>query len=283
MKKTILFIGAILLSASLWAQNPTMISAKDLGTMLTNKELVIVSAHKPADYAAVHITNSVNFFYQEIQVDVKTGAMKCPDDLAKLLGEKGIGENKIIVVYDDGTMKGASHVWWTLKYLGAKDVRILDGGIDAWKLARKPVTATPTKIVPTTFNLDIQLPMILFKDQFADMIKVPENVLVDAREANQYSGEAGQTTRKGHIPGATNLDFTTMVANGSFKSKEEILALAAAKGITPDKQIVIYCNSGVKAAVVYYALVEIAGFEKVKLYAAGFNEWESDPANEVVK
>lgn len=282
-KFSFLLIVAFLLNLQgLMAQSSALINAKDLGAMLSNKELVIVSAQKPEDYNAVHITNSVNLFYKDIQVDTKTGFMKCPDDLAKLAGSMGINENKTIVVYDDGTMKGASHVWWTLKYMGARDVRILDGGLDAWKGARKPVTGTATKITTTTFNLDVKVDMNIFKDEFATVYNANGLVLVDAREADQYRGEKGQTARKGHIPGAVNLEFTEFVANGSFKSKEEILSMVGTLGIAPETKVIVYCNSGVKAAVAYFAMVEIAGLANVRLYEGSFNEWEMNPDNEVV-
>lgn len=274
-----LFLGATLADA----QQAPLIKADELAKMLSQPDVVVVSARKPEDYKAVHINGAVNIYYKELIQKGDYDQMKSPEDLAVLFGSKGITENSVVVIYDDGTQKGASFTYWILKYLGAKKIYLLDGGIDAWKAARKPVTSQPTKISPAVFTIHLSQDVICSKEYFMANYNKPGIGLLDARESEQFSGEKGPTTRKGHIPGSVNIIFSDMVAKGAFLTKEEIITHATNAGLKPDQEMLIYCNSGIKAAVVYFAFVDIAGFNNVKIYVGSFNEWESNPANAVVK
>lgn len=276
-----LFIGQSLVAQEV--QSP-VIGAGDLAKIYLKKEVVVVSTRKKSDFDVVHVTGAVHVDYRELVNDpAGMGFLKTPEELAAYLGSVGISETSDVVVYDDGSMKAATRVFWVLKYLGATKVRILDGGIDAWKEARKPVTSAVVKPKAAVFNVTLHPELNITKDEFNITFK--DAILVDARENNEYIGEkkAKFHTRGGHIPGAVSIPSVDVVADGSFKSKDDIIAMATAAGVTPGKEIIVYCNSGVKAAVVYFALVEIAGFENVKLYEGSFNEWEADPNHEVVQ
>jgi thiosulfate/3-mercaptopyruvate sulfurtransferase len=89
---------------------------------------------------------------------------------------------------------------------------------------------------------------------------------------------------KGHIPGAVWMNFKeVLTATGAYKSKDEIAAAAAKLGVSPDKSVIVYCNSGVKASVLYTALKEIAGFQNVQYYAGSYADWTSNPENPILK
>jgi thiosulfate/3-mercaptopyruvate sulfurtransferase len=112
----------------------------------------------------------------------------------------------------------------------------------------------------------------------------PNALLLDVREPDEYNGVDKDKKSQGHLPGAVFMHFKEVqTANGAFKTKDEIIATAAKFGATPEKEIVIYCQTGIKAAVVYIALKEIAGFPNVKLYAGAYAEWVSVPGNLSVK
>jgi thiosulfate/3-mercaptopyruvate sulfurtransferase len=285
MKKLTLVANLLLLALgnSLFSQESALMKADALSKIYNTKDVVLVEARKPEDYSQVHINGAVNIYYKELIDKAEYDKMKKPEDLAALFGSKGISEKSTVIIYDDGTMKGAAFTWWILKYLGAEKVYILDGGIDAWKAARKPVTSQPTKITPAVFTMNLSPSIYASKDYFLGNFKKPGLALVDARENDQYKGEKGTTTRKGHIPGATNIMFSDLVAKGFFKSKEEILSMMKNAGFNPDQEYIVYCNSGIKAAVDYFAFTEIAGIRNIKLYAGSFNEWESNPDNIVIQ
>jgi thiosulfate/3-mercaptopyruvate sulfurtransferase len=229
----------------------------------------------------VHITGAINVYYRDLKQDGKIGLMKSVEELAEYFGNKGISENSKVIIYDDGKMKAAARTYWILKYLGAKDVKILNGGIDGWKEARKPVTSAASSLKATTFNPTVNEAINVDLETVKNAISAGDIILVDSREPEYFKGEKGVTERDGHIPGSINFDYTTTIANKSFKSKEGLIALAAEYGITPESQVIVYCNSGVKGAVLWFALKEIAGFENIMLYEGSFNEYEADENNAV--
>ena len=102
-------------------------------------------------------------------------------------------------------------------------------------------------------------------------------IIVDARNPDQYAGRAGAQLRRGHIPGAvshfwqgdlTKVDFATV-----WKPREELRASYAAEGITPDKAIIAYCNGGLESSHVYFALHDLLGYPRVRVYDGSFTEW----------
>lgn len=256
------------------------ISVDDLTKDLKNANLVIIAAGPEADYNKSHITGSVSLPYTAFD---KTGAIEglliTDAEMAKILGDKGISEKNTIVVYDEFDSRYAARIYTLLKYLGAKDVKILDGGLEAWKKGRKPITRNPTNISKTTFSLSVN------KSLMAGIADVdapkPNLVLLDTRSPEEFNGTKDS---KGHLPGAINIEYKQLLdANGMLKSKAEIEKVYAAKGVSKDKQIVLYCSSGVRTGLHYLALADMLGYQNVKIYDEGYNEYVVKHPGKIVK
>ena len=284
MKKVKLFLGLVLavslLSQSIFAQGD-IITAKELAKIIKNPELVIVSARKPSDYSKVHIKNAVNINHKDLyqKGDIE-GLLKDPAEIAKEFGAKGITEKSKIVIYDNGSCKYSARLYWIFKYLGATDVKILSGHMDAWKKARKPVTKNPTKVKAKTFNVKLD------KSVFAEMkdVKKPGITLVDVRPLDEFNGTSVKHKSVGHIPGAIQLEFKNFVnPNGTVKSKDQIAAIAKKAGLSADKEIILYCATSIRAGIVFLALKSILGYENVKVYEGALNEWKTVASNKIEK
>lgn len=251
-----------------------LISVADLNAKLKDPNVVVVSAELETEYAKVHINNAVNVSYKSLEKKGGVeGLLNTPDELSKIFGSNGISEKKTIVVYDEGAGKYASRVYWTLKYLGAPNVKILDGGMVAWKAGRKPVTKNPSNVKAETFTPSVN------KAIYADMKEVQaasgnaKVILVDLRENAEFSGKDPKNN-KGRIPGSINVDHTTlMAANSTYKSKAELEKIFTAAGATKDKTIILVCPTGVRAGKGFFALKSILGYPNVKIYEGGVNEW----------
>ncbi len=274
MKKVVSFF-AVLFLLSIFSQisAQVLISANDLSALAKNPDYIVVSAELDTEYAKVHITNSVNVpykaFYKPGNIE---GLLMSDSEIAKILGNAGISEGKTIVVYDEGGGRYAGRVYWILKYMGVANVKILDGGMDAWKAGRKPVTKNPTNITKTTFNGKPNKSMLATIDEVKAAAGKSNVVLVDNREVAEHKGQANQS--KGHIPGSVNIDHTVLFdSKGFYKPKAELEKIFAEKGITKDKTIILYCGTGVRTGKSYVALVDILGYRNVKIYDGGYNEW----------
>ncbi len=283
MKKLLLAsIALILLSAAAMAQD--LISVAELSSKLKDENYIVVSAEVETEYAKVHINNAVNVSYKSLEKSGGIeGLLNTPAELAKILGAKGVTEKKTIVVYDEGAGKYASRLYWVLKHLGAPNVKVLDGGMVAWKAGRKPVTKNPTTVKQATFTPAVN------KAIYADMKEVQgaagnsKIILLDLRENAEFSGKDPKNN-KGRIPGSVNVDHTTlMTAASTYKSKAELEKIFSAAGATKDKTIILVCPTGVRAGKGYFALKSILGYPNVKIYEGGVNEWAATSSNKLEK
>ena len=261
-----------------------LISVKELASKLSDPNVVVVSAQKPDKYAATHIKGSINVPPAVLTIDEPIEyILNTPAKMAKILGEAGISNTKEIILYDNGTSKYSGRLYWTLVYMGAENVKILNGELKAWKTGRKPITKTPTKGSPTTFTVNLKPQYLAKMDEVKKATTNASYVIIDARDADEFAGTDESDLRKGHIPGAINIDYKEMLdAKGMLKSKDALAALFTAKGVSKDKTIIIYCASSVRASIEFFALTSILDYPNVKVYDGAFNEWESLTSNKVL-
>ncbi|MCG8310696.1 MAG: sulfurtransferase [Cytophagales bacterium] len=279
MKYLNILIAIRLLIPANFTNGQDLITAQELSKTLKNGNMVLVSTRPASDYKKVHITGAVHVDHTELYRDGPVKNMlKSADEIAAILGSKGITESKAIVLYDDGSGKYAGRLYWILSYLGAGNVKILDGHMDAWKAARKPVTKNPSKIVPATFTARTDRSKIATMDE----VKAGGATIIDARSPQEFNGAAATELRKGHIPGAINIEFKNMMdAKGKMKSAEALKKIFAAAGVTKDNKVIIYCESGVRAGIVYFALTSVLNYSNVKIYDGAYLEWQANAGNKV--
>jgi thiosulfate/3-mercaptopyruvate sulfurtransferase len=283
MLKKLFSVALILTAFQSFAQSP-VISAKDFAAELKNdKNLVVIDVNAPDVYAKQHIQGAINLYVKDLYKSGPVeGQLKSNEEMAGIFGQKGVSNTAKIVVYEDDSNKHNSRVWWVLKSLGATDVSILHVNAGQFAAAQIQLTAMPVTKNATTFTLAESSYKTI---TMADIKQLPQGtLLLDAREKTEFDGVDAAKKSKGHIPGAIWMNFKEVLTpTGAYKSKNEIIATAAKFGATPEKPIVVYCNSGVKAAVLYVALKEIAGFQNVQYYAGSYADWASKPENQILK
>ncbi len=280
--KKYFLLGLVLFCASIIsAQAQDLISVNELAKISKNSDVVIVWAGADDGYK-VHITGAVNIPHTILCNDQPVrNVMKPSSEIAKLLGDKGVSIDKTIVVYDEGSGKYANRMYWMLKYLGASNVKVLDGNLKAWKAGRKPITGTSTKMAATTFNANADATQLATMSEVAKAVGNPSYVIIDARTSEEFAGTADTELRKGHIPGAININYETLLDNkGMMKSKDELLAIFKANSVTSDKTAIVYCETSVRACVAYTAL-KVVGYNKVKVYDGAYLEWQATASNKV--
>jgi thiosulfate/3-mercaptopyruvate sulfurtransferase len=277
MRKINILLTILLVAPLGFAKSQDLISAQELGKLYKSKDVVVVSTRKASDYKKVHVFGAVHIDHTQLYKDGPVKNMlKSPEEIAKIFGAQGISNAKKVVLYDDGTGKYAGRLYWIMKYLGAEDVKILDGHMDAWRAARKPVTKNPTKVTAATFTPKVNKSIIATMAE----VKAGGATILDARSAAEYKGTAETELRKGHIPGAINIEFSqTMDAKGKMKSADELKKLFAK--VPKDKAVILYCESGVRAGIVYFALTSILDYTNVKVYDGAYLEWQANANNKV--
>lgn len=278
----IFLLGIIFTLASTFtieAQN--LISAKELAKIYKNKDVQVVWAGADDGYR-IHITGAVNIPHSSLCNDEPVrNLIKTPAEMAKILGANGVSPDKTIVVYDEGSGKYSSRMYWMLKYLGFPNVKVLDGNLEAWKAGRKPITGTPTRAKAVTFSANADEGQLAKMDEVKKATGSASYVIVDARTPEEYSGTAETELRKGHIPGAVNINHETLLdGDGQMKPQADLKTAFESKGVTPDKTVIAYCESSVRAGVIYLALTEM-GYPNVKVYDGAYLEWQNNASNKV--
>ena len=263
-----------------------IINAKDFAAELkNNKSFVVIDVQAADVYAKQHIQGAINIPHKSLyKTGPIEGQFKDAAELAAIFGKAGVNETTSIVLYDDGSQKYNSRVWWVLKYLGATDVRLFHKEKSQMEAARIPITSTPTTKKAVVFTPTVKETMNVSMEAVKLLNGNANYVLLDAREPDEFNGIDKDKKSNGHLPGAILMNFKELLSQtGAYKSKDEIISTAAKFGVTPEKEIVVYCQTGIKAAVLYIALKEIAGFPNVKLYAGAYAEWASVPENPIIK
>ncbi|MBN2185253.1 MAG: sulfurtransferase [Candidatus Krumholzibacteriota bacterium] len=280
-----LTFAALLAFAMIFAQvvSAQVISVEELSAMIEKGDVIVVSARNSADYAKVHLPGAINLWHKDFYKEGDIKALcKSPDEIAAILGAKGIDPDKTIVVYDDGKGKSAGRIYWILKYMGCKDVRILDGHMKMWRKGRKPVTKKATEVAALKYTGVVNPAFCACTKDVKACIGNAAVVLVDVRAKDEFDGEKGDLERKGHIPGAIHFDFSNVLnEDGTFKGKAELKKAFSEAGITPEKEAILYCESSVRAGIVFMALTSILEYPNVKVYDGAMYEWTADPENPV--
>ena len=266
-----------------------LVSTAWLAANLEQPGLVVIDVRDEAAYAADHIPGAVNAAYPELWRQ-RNWQLLPTEELVANLSALGVGEDVAVVIVpagDDATEFGnASFPQWVLRYLGHRNVAVLDGGFAGW-LAAEPgrldqAVAMPT---PATFAARPDPTLRASTEEVAEALEAGSAVLVDARSPAQFRGEAKSplVARAGHIPGAINLPNEQLYdsATHGLKPKDQLLALLPAAIADPETPIIVYCNTGHWSSIVWFALHEVLGLTNVRLYDGSMQAWTADPRRPV--
>ena len=196
----------------------------------------------------------------------------------------GVSDDRPVVVYDDQDGSVAARAWWVLRWLGHRDVRLLDGGLRAWQSAGMPVEAGDVTATLGDFTARPGGLPVLDAEAAAQTAQV--GLLLDVRAAERYRGEVEPVDPvAGHVPGAVSAPTTANVDDaGRFHAPAELRARFEKLGVRQDAPVGAYCGSGVNAAHTVLAL-EVAGLlgSPAALYAGSWSEWVTDPSRPVAR
>ncbi len=205
-----------------------------------------------------------------------------PEHFAACMAAKGIGDDTVVVAYDDAGGSIAARLWWMLRTLGHQ-AAVLDGGISAW--TGELSIDVPSRPAEVTFT-----PAAWPTDAVADAIVVDaarrnaDTVVLDARSAERFAGETVSVDiRPGHIPGAVNAPWTGNIdpATGRLRTASDLRERFTGLGVRADRSAICHCGSGVTACHNVLAL-EIAQLRGARLYPGSWSDWAAEPTRPVV-
>jgi thiosulfate/3-mercaptopyruvate sulfurtransferase len=236
-------------------------------------------------YDQGHVPGAVQFNWKtQLQDPVRRDWIN-REQLERLLGEHGIDNTTVIVLYGDKNNWFATYSFWLLKLYGVEHAKILNGGRAKWIAEGRPLSTERASHPRKTFRAkEPDLSIRAFRDQILERLGKPGLGLVDVRSPQEYSGELlappnlpqEGSQRGGHIPGAQNIPWGQNVReDGTFKAPEELRKLYEDHGISPDKEVVAYCRIGERSSIAWFALKYLLGYPKVRNYDGSWTEWGS--------
>lgn len=271
----------------------TLIDPTTLAGVLHRPDIVIVDCRfdlqnpswGESEYLASHIPGAVYAHLNRDLSGAETGSngrhpLPDPRTFAATVGRLGIGAGIQVVAYDQGTSSYASRLWWMLRWMGHRDVAVLDGGYAAWLTEGRPTTSGVEAVAARSFTGRPQSELLVDVEVVGRVARGAEQGrLVDARAPERYRGEVETIDNAaGHIPGAVNRYYMNNLApSGRFLPPDELRVnlLTAIGGASPS-DVIAYCGSGVTACHNLLAL-EHAGLTGARLYPGSWSEWSSDP------
>lgn len=268
--------------------SPYVVSTEWLAEHLHAPDIAIIDAswHLPAakrdakaEFQAARIPGAQFFDIDDIS-DTSTTLphmLPSPEKFASRMRKLGIGDGKKVIVYDTAGLFSAARAWWMFRIFGHDDVVVLDGGFPKWKAEGHPIDEDPPdKPQERHFSARFQSMMVRDKAEVLAAINSGKSQIADARSPGRFTGaepEPRPGVRSGHMPGAANVHYATLLKpDGTLKSPDEIAKVFAQAGIDVKKPVITSCGSGVTAAILTLGLTLI-GAKEHALYDGSWSEW----------
>ena len=253
---------------------------------IENESVMVVEvSYDPAlSYHTGHVPGSVLFDWRRDMASTTSRGFLDGRQINELLCRSGVSEDMDIVLYGDFNNWFAAYTFWILKYYGVQRVKLINGGRKKWLLEKRPLSTEVPRYARGT-GKEILAPMESIRayiDYVKRVLYKKDRVLVDARSFKEYTGEIAVPPEypnelpqcAGHIPGAVNVPWDLAInGDGTFKSARDLESIYKSKGVTADKEIIIYCRIGERSSHTWFALKYLLGFPSVKNYDGSWAEW----------
>lgn len=269
-----------------------LISVRDLRERLG--AVTLIDLRPAEDFAMGHIAGSRHLDIYGVSLnDSSEAPLNAFLAIFRVLfGTRGVSSGKPVVIYDHESGERASRAVWLLALLGHPDVRILDGGTQAWTAAghelvqvkEAPPHIDPAKAPPASppYKGEVNLDLLATRFDVHRAIGDETAVIVDVRRESEYRGMEKRARRAGTIPGAVHVFWREHLDDkGAFRSAEEIRALYESRGVTPEKTVIPLCQGGYRSASTFIALRSL-GYPRVRNYVSSWGEWGNRDDSKIV-
>jgi len=258
-----------------YTRESLLTTVEELRAKIGAPNLCIIDVRPAENYARGHIPGATHFdLFGLSLVDTGEAPLKAfMFMIHHVLELRGVSENKEVVFYEDNSGMRAARGVWFLEFYGHPNGKMLDGGFKAWQAAGAPVSTAADIPKAAAFKVNERRDVLATAGDVLRSLNKKDVAILDTRSAGEYFGTHVRAARGGAIPGAIHIEWTeNLDASGKFKSNTELKAIYDKAGITPDKEVVSYCQGGYRAAHSYVAL-RLLGFPKVRNYIGSWKEW----------
>ena len=247
----------------------------DLQTKLGGSNLILIDTRPAEKFAQGHIPGAVHFdLFGLSLVDTSPAPLKAFMYMINhVLEMRGVDLDKEVVFYEENSGVRAARGLWFLEYFGHQNVHVLDGGIQAWIESGYPVSTEALSPKATQFKTAERRELLATAEDVLHSLNQKTICIVDTRSDDEHMGRTIRAARGGAVPGAVHLEWVNNLdSKGRYKPAPELRQMYSRLGVTPDKEVIPYCQGGYRSAHTYLAL-RLIGFPKVRNYLGSWGEW----------
>ncbi len=261
---------------------PLLIESQQLEARLDDSNLLIVDVRGVGDYAEGHIPGAVLLDYAQLirAAPPAMGLIAGEAQLGMALSAIGLTPESHVIAYDEEGGGRAGRLLFTLDVLGHPCFSLLNGGVGAWRAEGRPLDQQA--VIPKTsdYSASFDNPDALAtKDYILSRLGQSDFVPLDTRSPGEYAGIDIRAARGGHIPGAINMNWTEAMdptRQLRFKPDAALRQMLESRGVTPDKEVVVYCQTHHRSAHTYMVLKHL-GYQRLRGYPGAWSEWGNSP------
>jgi thiosulfate/3-mercaptopyruvate sulfurtransferase len=259
--------------------NPALlVTPEELSSMIAGtgaRKPLVLDLRPPDAYAAGHIPGAIHLDLWGVSlIDTDPAPLNAFMWMIEhVLAVHGVDAGTPVVVYDEQSGMRAARAFWFLEYFGHPSVQVLDGGFTAWTAAGLEVSRDARPAQQSEWT-GARLPQRLatWRDVRAALGR-SDAVILDTRSDGEYCGTTVRAKRGGAIPGAVHIEWTrNLTPDGRFKKLDDLRSMYENAGVTPDREVITYCQGGYRAAHSYLAL-RLLGYPRVRTYVGSWKEW----------
>jgi len=257
--------------------SPLLVTTEWLAESLKAQDFVLIDAGEPLAFRRAHIAGSVGVPTTYLKSTDNPRLVMPAEEFQALARSWGVSDDTPVVIYDDNASLHAARVWWVFRRYGHTNVRVVDGGLNAWMDEGRPLTSAPHRVEPGTFTARPQDSEVITLDELKTAVESGNAPAIwDTRDDNEWAGTNSRgNARVGHVPGAVHLEWRHLMQGPParrFRPLDEIRAALVTAGIDPDADTVTYCQAGIRGAFGHFILA-LLGNDRARNYDGSMGEW----------
>ena len=258
-----------------------LIEAHEFKAISKQPDIKIIDFRKKEAYEKEHIINALQIWRTDIE-DASfpyKGMMASREQIETLFSNLGIATNDTLIIYDDNGLCDAARLWWLLQNYDFTNVKLLNGGLQAWKTISGSVTVNKPSVQKSVFKLSDTSSMKYYvsKEEMQDALN-RKTFFLDTRTLDEFTGSIKKNgaAKAGRIPNSIHIDWAEAINYNSdkkIKSVNDLESIYNRLHVTKDTPIIVYCHSGVRSAHTTFVLTQLLGYKNVKNYDGSWIEW----------
>ncbi|MEF3192817.1 MAG: sulfurtransferase [Halothiobacillaceae bacterium] len=258
-----------------------LIEANELKTLLGRDDILLVDMTALEQYRCGHLPGAIHLDFIDITAErpPASGLLPTPEHFNACMRALGLREGMHLIAYDECGGLKACRLLWTLHTFGFTAVSLLNGGLEAWQAEGLPLETGEVVPAPSSIELRYTGAGVRTAEEILQRLGRPDVVLLDARSAGEFLGHDIRSVRGGHIPGAVHFEWSRALdplSHHRFRSPNILRDELAALGITPDKEVIAYCQTHRRSCVSWFTL-RLLGFPQAYGYPGAWSDWGNRP------